>query len=60
MKSILLMSILASTFVLPVWAARDPDVKRGLRRMAVAFVLFVCAYRVYVAYGHTLWFVPAR
>lgn len=60
MKSILLMSVLIATFVLPALAARQPDGRRGLRWMTAAFALFVAAYYLWVAYGHTRFYVPQR
>lgn len=60
MKSLLLMSILLATFVLPAFAARDPDAGRGFRKLALGFGLFVAMYYFYIAYGHTRYFVPVR
>lgn len=60
MKSALLLSILFMTFAMPVVAARDPRPGRGLRKMILAFAVFVLAYYFWVAYGHTRYFVPQR
>lgn len=60
MKSALLLSILFMTFALPVVAARDPRGGRGLRKMILGFAVFVLLYYLWVAYGHTRFFVPRR
>jgi hypothetical protein len=60
MKSLLLMSVILVTFIVPVVTARDPIPARGLKRMVRFFILFVPLYYLYVAYGHTKFFVPSR
>ncbi len=60
MKSALLLSILFMTFAMPVIAARDPRATSGLRKMIIAFAVFVLAYYFWVSYGHTRFFVPRR
>lgn len=58
MKSLLLMSLIVFTFVASGMAARDPRPVRGLRRLIVAFVIFVCIYYFYVSRVNTELFVP--
>jgi hypothetical protein len=41
MASGLLMAILGATIALPLWAARDPQPTRGLRRAGILFTVFV-------------------
>lgn len=58
MKTLLLMSIIWMSFALPALAARKQDPVRAVRQMAVAFVFFVALYWMWVAFGHTKYFMP--
>jgi uncharacterized membrane protein (DUF485 family) len=49
-RKLLLLSILLTTFALPMRAARDPSAIRGLRRTVIGLALFVAAYVVAVVY----------
>lgn len=58
MKTLLLMSVIWMTFVLPAVAARAAHPVRAVRTMSLGFAAFVVVYYLYVAYGHTRLFVP--
>ena len=58
MKTALLMSVIVATFLLPMIASRARNAANGLRGMVVAFSFFVVVYYLWVAYGHTRFFVP--
>ena len=58
MKSILLMSVLLAQLLIPVWMARDPRPRRGLKRMMVLLVIFNVAYVFYLSQLHPVLFVP--
>jgi hypothetical protein len=60
MKSLLLMSLVFATFVVPALAARDREPVRALKGMALFFAVFVLLYCAYVAFGHPKLFVPHR
>lgn len=50
MRKFLLLSILLTTFVFPMRAARDPSAVRGLRRAVVQMAIYVCVYVVAILY----------
>jgi hypothetical protein len=52
MRALLLMSILIATVAIPLWTARDPDGRRGLRRTVVHMVLFNVLYMLACVYLH--------
>ncbi|AKU89849.1 hypothetical protein [Vulgatibacter incomptus] len=58
MKTFLLMSMIWVTFALPLLAARNADPRQGARRMSVVFAFSTLLYFLYVAYGHTRFYVP--
>ncbi|MGC3996234.1 MAG: oligosaccharide flippase family protein [Anaeromyxobacter sp.] len=60
MKTLLLMSLLLLTFIVPPLAARDPKPVRALRAMLILFTAFIALYATYVTFFHTRFFVPHR
>ena len=58
MKTLLLLSIVFGAILFPVIAAKDPDPRRGMRRLAVLILLFNALYLFYVTQLHPVWFVP--
>ncbi len=42
MQKLILISIIFAYVVIPMWAARDPDAIRGMKKA----LFFVCAYNV--------------
>jgi len=60
MKTLFLMSLLFATVAVPIWAARDPIPRRGVRRLGLFFALFIAAYILYLAKLHHVLFVPER
>jgi hypothetical protein len=60
MKSLLLMSVIIVTFVVPTLAARRRNPARAVRGFMVFMLLFTAAYWAHVAYVHTAQFVPHR
>lgn len=50
MRALLLMTVLVATVGIPLWAARDPDARRGLRKTVVytaiwsALFMLACAH----------------
>jgi hypothetical protein len=57
-KGLLLLSIVIAAFVIPYRAARDPNPRRGVKRMAFLVLAFNGAYLAYVTLVHTRLFVP--
>jgi hypothetical protein len=58
LKSLFLISIVLAAIAIPYLTARDPNPRRGVRRMAVLVLVFNVAYLVYLALVHTTFFVP--
>ncbi len=58
MKSLLLLSIVLSAIAIPYLTARDPNPRRGVRRMAVLVLAFNAAYLAYLTLVHARFFVP--
>ena len=58
MKSLLLLSIVIAALVIPMRAARDPNPRRGVKRMLLWLFLFNALYLVYMTLIHTVVFVP--
>ena len=58
MKSLLLMSIILAGIVVPALASRDPDARRGLRRMLVILFVVNVLYLGYLTLVHPFLFVP--
>ena len=58
MKSILLMSVLLAQLLIPIWLARDPRPKRGLKRMMLLLAIFNVVYVFYISQLHPVLFVP--
>lgn len=50
MRALLLMSILIATVAIPLWAARDPDARRGLWRTVVYMIVFNALYMLACVY----------
>jgi hypothetical protein len=46
MQKLLLVSILLANVAIPIWAARERNARRGLRKALVAMVVFDVAYLV--------------
>lgn len=44
MQKLLLLSVVIATLAIPLFAARDANARRGLRRTVVTFALFVAFY----------------
>lgn len=60
MKTLFLMSIVFAALAFPVIAAKDPDPRRGLRRLVILILVFNALYLFYVTQLHPVWFVPQR
>lgn len=58
MKTALLMSVLFAGLAVPMLAARDPNPRRGVKRMVLFLLLFNAAYLAYVTLVHPEVFVP--
>ena len=58
MKSLLLLSIVIGALVIPMRAARDPNPRRGVKRMLLMLFLFNAVYLAYVTLVHPAVFVP--
>jgi hypothetical protein len=58
MKSLLLLSIVIAALVIPLRAARDPNPRRGVKRMLLMLFLFNAVYLAYVTLIHPVAFVP--
>ena len=58
MKSLILMSIVIMSIVIPAMAARDPNPRRGMRRAVIAFAAFAALYLGYLLFVHPYAFVP--
>lgn len=48
MAKVILLSLVAMTFAIPIFFSRDKREKRGLRRAVVAFSVFCAIYVVLV------------
>lgn len=60
MKTLLLFTIVVAAMVLPVLTARDPNPRRGIRRLVFLLLIVNALYLVYVTRIHPVWFVPQR
>lgn len=60
MKTLLLMSILFAAIALPIVTARDPDPRRGVRRLLVLLLIFHAVYLIHITMLHPILFVPQR
>lgn len=60
MKTLGMLSIILVTVAVPLIAARDPHVGRGIRRMIVLLLAFNALYLGYLTLVHAAVFVPAR
>ena len=58
MKALLLLSIVIAALVIPMRAARDPNPRRGVKRMLLWLFLFNALYLAYMTQIHTVVFVP--
>jgi hypothetical protein len=58
MKSLLLVSIVIAAFAIPAITARDPNPRRGVKRMIFYLLAFNAIYLAYVAWVHPVLFVP--
>ncbi len=58
MKSGMLISILMACLAIPVLAARDPNPRRGVRRMVVLLFVASIAYSIYLTRYHVVAYVP--
>jgi hypothetical protein len=50
LSKLILLSILIATFAIPIRAARDPDVVRGLRRTVSLMALWIVIYVFAIVY----------
>jgi len=57
-KALLLLSIVIAALVIPMRAARDPNPRRGVKRMLLWLFLFNALYLAYMTQIHTVVFVP--
>lgn len=60
MKTLLLLSIIFVALGAPIVTARDPNPRRGMRRLLWALLIFNAVYLIYVTRFHPEWFVPQR
>lgn len=58
MKSLLLMSVLIASMVIPAIASREPDPKKGMKRMLLLLLLFNALYVAYLTLVHIVVYVP--
>lgn len=58
MKSILLMSVLIASMVIPAITSRDRDPRKGMRRMLLLLLLFNGLYIAYLTLVHVEVFIP--
>ena len=54
----LLVAIIVAAIVIPVITSRDPDPRRGARRMVLALLVFNLLYVAYVTLVHASSYVP--
>ena len=50
MQKAILISIVAATIIIPMWAARDRSARRGLRKAMVWIAVFDVAYLLAVMF----------
>jgi len=60
MKSLLLISLLIAALAIPAITARDPNPRRGLKRMVMLLLAFNALYLAYITLIHPLIFVPQQ
>ncbi len=58
MKSLLLLSIVIGGLAIPALLARDPNPRRGQKRMLLLLLVFNVLYLAYVTLLHPVLFVP--
>jgi len=58
MRSLLPLSIVFAAILIPTLAARDPQPRRGARRMLVWVLAFNLVYLAYIALVHPIAFIP--
>ena len=58
MKSLLLMSVMLASVVVPLATALDRNPRRGLKRMLLLLLAFNLAYVAYLTQLHPVLFVP--
>lgn len=58
MKTLILMSIVIASIVIPAIASRDPKPGRGMRRAVILFTVYAALYLAYLLYVHPYVFVP--
>ncbi len=58
MKSLLLMSVLIASMVIPAITSRGPDPRRGMKRMLLLLLLFNALYLAYLTLVHVAVYVP--
>jgi hypothetical protein len=46
MQKLILISLLVANVVIPVWGAREPNARRGLRKTVRGLLLFDLAYLI--------------
>ena len=56
MATLLIMSVLFATVLIPLWAAREPSARRGYKRTVLGLCVFNALYLValLVLYRHLL------
>jgi len=58
MKSLLLISVLIAALAIPAMAARDPNPRRGVKRMVLLLLAFNAVYLAYITLVHPFVFAP--
>ena len=58
MKSLLLMSVLIASMVIPAVTARERDARKGMKRMLLLLLLFNALYVAYLTLVHVAVYVP--
>jgi hypothetical protein len=59
MKTLLLLSVLLAAIGIPALGARDPNPRRGLRRVLAALLVANALYVAYLTQLHPVLFVPS-
>lgn len=58
MKGLLLLSVVLAAIAIPALGARDPNPRRGLRRVFLLLLLVNALYIAYLTQLHPVLFVP--
>ena len=58
MKSLLLMSVLIASMVIPLITSGDRDPRKGMKRMLLLLLLFNALYVAYLTLVHVAVYVP--